>query len=105
MTDEAVSIEGPVELVNGDLMLRIPLTMGGDRLAPFAEGIGTVEGDYLCVIIRPWLAEKLRVGSGSLVVVHNENGRFTIRRSEKNDMQAQPGSAQQTTPGGRAPRN
>ena len=51
-----VSIEGPVETVNGQLVLRIPLQEGGDKLAPFARGIGEVQGDDLVVVIPPWLA-------------------------------------------------
>jgi hypothetical protein len=62
-------------------MIRIPLSAGGDQLAPVARGIGQIEGDCLCVIIRPWLAEKLRIGEGSLVVVDNKNGKFKITRS------------------------
>ena len=30
---DAVSIEGPVELIDGQLTLRIPLAAGGDKLA------------------------------------------------------------------------
>jgi hypothetical protein len=82
---DIVSIEGPVELVNGQLMLRIPLKVGGDRLAPLAKGVGQVEDGYLCVVLEPWLAEKLRVGEGSIVIVDNVNGKFTITRSEIND--------------------
>jgi hypothetical protein len=85
MTDEPVSIEGPVELIDGRLTLRIPLAVGGDKLVPLARGIGTIEGQYLCVVIRPWLADKLRIGAGSLVIVDNDNGKFTITRSAKND--------------------
>jgi hypothetical protein len=29
-----VSIEGPVELIRGRLTLQIPLSVGGDKLAP-----------------------------------------------------------------------
>jgi len=36
------------------------------------------EGDF---VIQPWLAEKLRIVAGSLVVVDNVNGKFTITRS------------------------
>ena len=50
-------------------------------LAPLARGIGVVEGEYLKVVIQPWLAEKLRIVAGSLVVVDNVNGEFTITRS------------------------
>jgi hypothetical protein len=84
MTD-FVSLEGPVELVGGKLMLRIPLAAGGDRLAPLARGIGTSDGEYLNVVIPPWLADKLRIGAGSLVFVDNKNGKFTITRSAAND--------------------
>ena len=82
---EPISIEGPVELLNGKLTLRIPLSGGGDQLAPFARGVGTVEGDFLQVVIQPWLAEKLRIEEGSLVFVDNKNGKFTITRSASND--------------------
>ena len=82
--DDFISIEGPVDLVGGELMIRIPLSADGDELAPLARGIGQIEGDCLCVIIRPWLAEKLRIGEGSLIVVDNKNGKFTITRSASN---------------------
>jgi hypothetical protein len=54
-------------------------------LAPLATGIGEVKDDCLCVVIQPWLAEKLRIGEGSLVVVDNEEGKFRITRSARND--------------------
>jgi len=82
---EAISLEGPVELVNGKLTLAIPLAAGGDKLAPLARGIGEVVGEDLVVVVQPWLAEKLRIGAGSLVHIDNCNGKFTITRSAKND--------------------
>ncbi len=84
MTD-LVSLEGPVELVEGELTIRIPLAAGGDRLAPLARGIGETDGEYLVVVIKPWLAEKLRIGAGSLVIVDNAEGRFRITRSDASD--------------------
>ena len=84
MEDE-ISIERPIELIEGNLVLRIPLSAGGDELAPLARKITEVQGDYLCLIIQPWLAEKLRMGAGSLVVVSNKDGKFNIARSAKND--------------------
>jgi hypothetical protein len=81
-----VSLEGPVELENGQLTLRIPLEAGGDTLAPLAKGIGEVHGDDLVVTIKPWLAEKLRIGVDSLVVVDNAEGKFRITRSAANDL-------------------
>jgi hypothetical protein len=44
-----------------------------------------VDDENLNTVIQPWLAEKLRIGVGSLVIVDNLNGRFTITRSAKND--------------------
>ena len=84
MSDE-ISLEGPVELIDGKLTLQIPLTAGGDKLAPLARGIGEVDGENLNVVIQPWLAKNLRIGEGSLVLVDNYNGKFTITRSAKND--------------------
>jgi len=79
--NERISIEGPVELLGGELVLRIPLSVGGDELAPLAQGIGKIEGESLHVVIPPWLAGKLRIGPGSIVVVDNEEGKFRITRS------------------------
>jgi hypothetical protein len=80
-----VSLEGPVELVDGKLTLQIPLAAGGDILAPLARGIGEVVGDDLVVVISAGLADRLRIAAGSLVFVDNLNGKFTITRSAKND--------------------
>jgi hypothetical protein len=82
---DIVSLEGPVEIVDGELAIRIPLAAGGAVLAPLAKGIGTIEGEFLKVVIPPWMAERLRIGAGSLVIVDNENGKFTITRSAAND--------------------
>jgi hypothetical protein len=82
---DVISIEGPVELVEGQLTLLIPLEAGGSQLAPLARGIGEIDGDYLKVVIQPSLAEKLRIGPGSLVFVDNKNRKFTITRSAAND--------------------
>ena len=78
---ETISLEGPVELINDKLTVRIPLAVGGDRLAPFAKGLGEIDGEHLNVTIQPDLAKKLRIGAGSLVIVHNRRGKFTIARS------------------------
>ncbi len=86
---EVISLEGPVELVDGDLAILIPLEAGGAALAPLARGIGEIDGEFLKVVIQPWLAEKLRIGAGSLVIVDNANGKFTITRSPANDAPTQ----------------
>ena len=84
-TSEVISIQGPVELHGDQLALRIPLDAGGRQLAPLCSRIGIVDGEFLIVVIKPWLAEKLNIALGSLVVVDNENGKFTITRSAEND--------------------
>jgi hypothetical protein len=76
---EAVSLEGPVEIVDGELAIVIPLDAGGAVLAPFAKGIGQIDGEFLKVVIQPWLAEKLRIGAGSRVIVDNLNGNSPSR--------------------------
>jgi hypothetical protein len=82
---DIVSIEGPIELEPAGLTLRIPLDAGGKELAPYAKGIGAIEGDDLVVIIQPWLADKLRIGQNSLVVIDNVEGKLRITRSAAND--------------------
>ena len=77
MTD-FVSLEGPVQLVAGKRVIRIPISAGGDQLAPFAREIGETNGEYLTVVIQPWPAEKLRIEAGRLVVVDNQNCKLRI---------------------------
>jgi hypothetical protein len=82
---DIISLEGQVENIDGKLILRIPLEVGGDRLAPFAGRIGEIKDGCLNVVIQPWLAEFLRVSAGSLVFVDNKDGKFNITRSAAND--------------------
>ena len=77
--------------MDGELAILIPLDAGGAVLAPFAKGIGEIDGEFLKVVIQPWLAETLRIGAGSLVIVDNMNGKFTITRSAP--MTSQPNDA------------
>ncbi len=83
-----ISLEGPVEVYEGQLAIRIPLDCGGSELAPFARGIAEADDEYLTVIVKPWLAEKLRIGQGSLVIVDNRDGKFNVTRSAANDASA-----------------
>ena len=39
---EVVSLEGPVEMMDGKFAILIPLDAGGAVLAPLAEGIGEI---------------------------------------------------------------
>jgi hypothetical protein len=76
------SLSGPVESIDGKLMLRIPLETGGRELVACSRGIGEVDGDFLSIHIKDWLAERLGMSEGSTVVVDNANGKFNIRPSD-----------------------
>ncbi len=82
---EYFSVEGPIELFEGQLAIRIPLSEGGDLFIACSKGIGKVVGDELIVVIQPWLAKHLCISEGSLVFVDNKNGKFNITRSPSND--------------------
>jgi len=79
-----ISLEGPVELWNGELALRIPLSAGGEGLISSALGVGESDGTYLNIIIQPWLAKMLKLAAGSIVIVDNRNGKLNISRSPTN---------------------
>jgi hypothetical protein len=76
---DVTSLEGLVELLNGALVLTIPLAYGGNEFVACSRGIGKIEDDCLKVTIPQWLAEKLAIRQGSLVQVNNRDGKFNIR--------------------------
>jgi hypothetical protein len=76
--DDIISLQGPVEKIEGKLVLRIPLEAGGSELIECSRGISEVEKDYLKITIPEWLAGMLRIDEGSLVSVDNRNGRCNI---------------------------
>jgi len=79
MSDQVTSLSGPVDLVDGRLLLRIPLEHGGDQFVAASRGIGLVVGDELHVAIPEWLAKQLGIGEGTIVDIDNRNGKFNIR--------------------------
>ena len=79
---DVVSIGGPVEQIDGQLQLRIPLDAGGRQLIECSRGIASVQGEFLVVSIQPWLAEKLGLFAGSSVIVHNKDGKFNIQSND-----------------------
>ncbi len=80
MSDEGItSLRGPVEKVDGKLVLRIPLDAGGEELIDCARGISEIEAGCLKITIPEWLAGVLRVEAGSLVSVDNRNGKCNIQ--------------------------
>jgi hypothetical protein len=75
---EITSLEGPVVKKDGQLMLLIPLSQGGDELKECSRGISEVEGSCLKIVIPEWLAGVLRIEEGDLINVNNCNGKFNI---------------------------
>ncbi len=80
--EEVKSLEGPVLKVNGELVLFIPLSVGGEELIELSRGISEVEGEFLRINIPVWLAAVLRIEEGDLVCVHKVGGMFRIGPSE-----------------------
>jgi hypothetical protein len=76
--DNVTSLQGPVERIDGKLMLLIPLEGGGDQLIECSRGISEIQGEYLKITIPEWLSGMLRIEEGSLVSVDNENGKLNI---------------------------
>jgi hypothetical protein len=76
--ENVTSLQGPVEKVDGQLVLFIPLSAGGDQFIECSKGISEVQGEYLKIIIQEWLAGMLRIEEGSIVSVNNENGKLNI---------------------------
>lgn len=75
---EITSLQGPVESIDGKLMLRIPLNAGGAELVECSRGIGRTDEGFLSVVIQPWLATTLNIHEGSIVAVDNRDGKFNI---------------------------
>ena len=76
--DDVASLQGPVETVEGKLVLRIPLQAGGDQFVECSRGISELKDGYLIVEIKEWLAGMLRIEEDDLVTVSNANGKFGI---------------------------
>jgi hypothetical protein len=76
--ESITSLSGPVEMIDGKLTLRIPLSADCAGLIDCSRGIGMVDGNLLQIALPPWLVEKLSISEGSIVTVDNANGRFNI---------------------------
>jgi hypothetical protein len=76
--EEVMSLEGPVLKIDGELVLIIPLSAGGDELVDCSRGISEVQGEFLKIVIPEWLAGMLRIEEGDLVCVEDADGKFHI---------------------------
>jgi hypothetical protein len=82
MDDDFISLRGPIEREGSRLVLRIPLDDGGWDLHLVCQQISEIDGDDLVVLIPDWLAEKNRVGEGTIIHVDNRGGKFNITKAE-----------------------
>jgi hypothetical protein len=76
--EDVMSLEGPVLKINGELVLIIPLSAGGEELVDCSRGISELQGEFLKIVIPEWLAGMLRIEEGDLVCVNNADGKFHI---------------------------
>lgn len=80
--EEAISVEGPVLKVNGELVLFIPLGDETDEWMESARGISKVQREFFKISIPAWLAVALRLEEGDLVCVRKAGGIFRIGPGE-----------------------
>jgi hypothetical protein len=76
--DGFASLQGPVEKVDGNLVLRIPLAAGGEEFVECSRGVSEIKDGYLVIEIKEWLAGVLRIEPGDLVSVNNADGKLNI---------------------------
>lgn len=79
-TNDYVALEGPVERRGGRLVLRVPLSAGGERLRQVATAASYVEDGRLVVVLPEWLLERMALEEGSAVHVDDRWGRLNISR-------------------------
>lgn len=77
---DVISLQGPVEKVDGKLILLLPLETGGNDLIKCCRSISEVQGEHLKIFTPDWLADMLRIEVGDLVSVDNAGGKFNFRR-------------------------
>ncbi len=78
MDEDITFLRGPVEKIDGKLVLRIPLEAGGAEFIECSRGISEVEEGFLKITIAEWLAGALRIEAGSMVSVDNRGGKCNI---------------------------
>ncbi len=79
-TNDFVAVEGPVERLGDQLVLRVPLDAGGEKLKHVAKSTSYEEDDRLVVVLPEWLARQMQLAEGSTVHVDNRFGKLNIAR-------------------------
>ncbi len=75
-----LSLQCPVERHQQQLVLRIPLSAGGDQLQRVVPALAFIEENDLVVPLPEWLAIRMRLGEGSAVHVDERWGKLNIAR-------------------------
>jgi hypothetical protein len=75
-------IEGPVELVDDEFCLRIPLEVCGEAMVAATKGIGRVEDGTLIITIPDSMMKFLNLRVGGLVWVDIVDGKYNIKSAE-----------------------
>jgi hypothetical protein len=81
LDEEYISLCGPIEREGERLVIRIPLSAGGDQLRLVSMAISEIDGDDLVIPIPEWLAEKIQVGEGTEIFVDDRWGKFNITKA------------------------
>jgi|AmaraimetFIIA100_FD_contig_121_87551_length_5012_multi_5_in_0_out_0_2 hypothetical protein len=76
--EDSVDLQGPIELIEGRWLMRIPLVAGGAQLLSSTRGIGRVVADVLEIEVPAKLIKRLGLRDGQTVSVHNKGGKFTF---------------------------
>ena len=79
-TNEFVALEGPVERRGEQLVLRVPMKAGGERLQLVARTTSYEEDGRLVVVLPEWLSKRLKLEEGTAVHVDDRGGRLNIAR-------------------------
>jgi hypothetical protein len=70
-----VTLAGPVELIDEECVLRIPLAAGGAHFVECLRGIGQIQDEHLLMPID----DSVGFTVGRIVEITNRRGRFSVR--------------------------
>lgn len=76
------SLDAPIEEIDGNLTIRIPMIAGGDQFVACSRGISEVRGEYLYVVVDEF-TRVMGLQPGEIAHMDNEDGKFNFRISRK----------------------
>lgn len=78
--DQYLSLQGPVERRGDRLVLRVPLSDGGEQLKLVAKSTSYEEDGNLILVLPDWLAERMKLDEGASIHVDDRWGKLNIAR-------------------------